>query len=49
MTLGITVYVVALPRMETLNFTKLGILEAYLFVLMLFSRTELSHIIADMQ
>ena len=46
MTLGITVYAVALPRMETLDFTKLGILEAYLFVLMFFSRTELSHIIA---
>jgi cobalt/nickel transport system permease protein len=46
MTLGITVYVVALPRMETLNFTKLGILEAYLFTLMLFSRIELSHLAA---
>jgi cobalt/nickel transport system permease protein len=46
MTLAITVYVVALPRMETLNFTKLGILEAYLFILMLFSRIELSHLAA---
>jgi cobalt/nickel transport system permease protein len=46
MTLAITVYVVALPRMETLNFTKLGILEAYIFALLLFSRIELSHIAA---
>lgn len=46
MTLAITVYVVALPRMETLNFTKLGILEAYLLILMLFSKIELSHLAA---
>jgi cobalt/nickel transport system permease protein len=46
MTLAITVYVVALPRMETLNFAKLGILEAYLFTLMLLSRIELSHLAA---
>ncbi len=46
MTLAITIYVVALPRMETLNFTKLGILEAYLFILMLFSKIELSHLAA---
>ncbi len=46
MTLFITVYVVALPRIETLNFAKLGILEAYLFTLMLFSRIELSHLAA---
>lgn len=44
MTLAITVYVVALPRMETLNFTKLGIMEAYLLILMLFSKIELSHL-----
>ena len=46
MTLAITVYVVALPRMETLNFAKLGILEAYLLALILFSRIELSHLAA---
>ncbi|MDL5503733.1 MAG: cobalt ECF transporter T component CbiQ, partial [Candidatus Methanoperedens sp.] len=46
MTLAITIYVVALPRMDTLNFTKLGILEAYLLLLMLFSRMELSHLAA---
>ena len=46
MTLAITVYAVSLPRMETLNFTKLGILEAYLFLLMFFSKIELSHLAA---
>src|SRR5659263_762550 len=46
MTLAITIYVVALARMEILNFTKLGILEAYLLILMLFSRIELSNHIA---
>ena len=46
MTLAVTVYAVALPRMETLNFTKLGILEAYLLILMLFSGIELSHLAA---
>ncbi|VVB54019.1 Energy-coupling factor transporter transmembrane protein EcfT [uncultured archaeon] len=46
MTLAITIYVVALPRMETLNFTKLGILEAYLLLLLLFSKIELSHLAA---
>ena len=46
MTLAITIYVVALPRMEILNFAKLGILEAYLLILMLFSKIELSHLIA---
>src|SRR5659263_762056 len=46
MTLAITIYVVSLPRMDTLNFTKLGILEAYLLLLMLFSKIELSHLAA---
>ncbi|MFZ3166989.1 MAG: cobalt ECF transporter T component CbiQ [Candidatus Methanoperedens sp.] len=46
MTLAITIYVVALPRMDPFNFTKLGILEAYLLLLMLFSRIELSHLAA---
>lgn len=45
-TIGITIYVVGLPRMETLNFIKLGILEAYFLTLMLFSKIELSHILA---
>lgn len=46
MTLAVTVYVVALPLMETLNFTKLAIMEAYLLALMLFSKTGLSHLAA---
>jgi len=46
LTLAITVYVVALSRMDTLNFTKFAILEAYLLILMLFSKLELSHIAA---
>jgi cobalt/nickel transport system permease protein len=46
LTLAITVYVVALPRMDTLNFTKLAILEAYLLFLMLVSKLEISHIAA---
>ncbi len=46
LTLAITVYVVALPRSDTLNFTKLAFLEAYLLILMLFSKLELSHIAA---
>ena len=46
LTLMITVYVVALSRMDTLNFTKLAILEAYLLILMLFSKIEISHIAA---
>jgi cobalt/nickel transport system permease protein len=45
-TLAITVYVVALSRIDTLNFTKLAILEAYLLILMLFSKLEISHIAA---
>lgn len=46
LTLAITVYAVALSRMDALNFTKLAILEAYLLILMLFSKLELSHIAA---
>jgi cobalt/nickel transport system permease protein len=46
LTLAITVYVVALSRMDTLNFTKLAILEAYLLILMLISKLEISHIAA---
>lgn len=46
LTLAITIYVVSLSRMDTLNFTKLAILEAYLLILMLFSKLELSHIAA---
>jgi len=46
LTLAITVYVVALARMDTLNFSKLAILEAYLLILMLISKLELSHISA---
>jgi cobalt/nickel transport system permease protein len=46
LTLAITVYVVALSRMDTLNFSKLAILEAYLLILMLFSKLEISHIAA---
>jgi len=46
LTLAITVYVVALSRTDTLNFSKLAILEAYLLILMLFSKLEISHIVA---
>ncbi len=46
LTLAITIYVVSLSRMDSLNFTKLAILEAYLLSLMLFSKLELSHIAA---
>ncbi|MCZ7401644.1 MAG: cobalt ECF transporter T component CbiQ [Candidatus Methanoperedens sp.] len=46
LTLAVTVYVVSLSRMDTLNFSKLAILEAYLLILMLFSKLEISHIAA---
>jgi len=46
LTLAITIYAVALARMDTLNFSKLAILEAYLLILMLFSKLEISHITA---
>ncbi len=46
MTLAITIYVVALPRMDALNFSKLTILEAYLLILMAISGIELPHLAA---
>jgi len=44
-TLAIIVYAVALPRMDIFNFIKLGALEAYLVVLMLFSKLEFSYLL----
>lgn len=46
MTLAVTVYAVALPRIDILNFQKLGIIEIYLLILMLFSGIELSSLAA---
>ncbi|MDD5474459.1 MAG: cobalt ECF transporter T component CbiQ [Candidatus Methanoperedens sp.] len=43
-TLAIIVYAVALPRMDALNFLKLGMLEVYIITLMLLARLELSYI-----
>ncbi len=43
-TLVIIIYAVALPRMDALNLSKLGLLEAYIFVLMLLARLEVSYI-----
>jgi cobalt/nickel transport system permease protein len=44
MTLAIVIYAVSLPRMDTLNFQKLALLEIYLVALLLFARLELSYI-----
>jgi cobalt/nickel transport system permease protein len=43
-TLAIIVYAVALPRMETLDFLKLGMLEVYIIALMLLANLELSYL-----
>ncbi len=43
-TLAIIVYAVALPRMDSINFVKLGVLEVYIITLMLLARLELSYI-----
>lgn len=43
-TLAIIVYAVALPRMDTLNFIKLGVLEVYIIVLMLLAQLEFQYI-----
>lgn len=40
MTLAIIVYAVALPRMDSLNLIKLGLLEVYLIILMIFARLD---------
>jgi len=44
MTLAIVVYAVSLPRMDSLNFQKLALLEIYLMALLLVARLELSYI-----
>ncbi len=44
MTLAIVIYAVSLPRMDSLNFQKLGLLEAYLIALLLLARLEFSYI-----
>ncbi|MCX9083675.1 MAG: cobalt ECF transporter T component CbiQ [Candidatus Methanoperedens sp.] len=45
-TLMITVYAVSLGRLDPLDLSKLAILEVYLLILMLFSKLEISHIVA---
>lgn len=42
--LAIIVYAVSLPRMDTLNFIKLGLLETYIIGLMLLARLEFSYV-----
>ncbi len=44
-TLAIIVYAVALPRVDTLNFIKLGLLEAYLIILLLLSALGLKYLV----
>lgn len=44
MTLAIIVYAVALPRMDTHNFMKLGALEVYIIVLLLLAKLDFSYI-----
>src|SRR3990170_8174857 len=45
MTLVILVYAVALPRMDALNFMKLGFIEIYLVILILLARLEIKYLI----
>lgn len=42
--LAIIVYAVALPRMETLDFLKIGVLEVYIIALMLLANLEFSYL-----
>lgn len=44
MTLAIIVYAVALPRMDSLDLIKLGLLEVYLIILMIFARLGYSYL-----
>ncbi len=44
MTLAIIVYAVALPRMDSLDLIKLGLLEVYLIILMMFARLDFSYL-----
>lgn len=44
-TLAIIIYAVALPRADVLNFLKLGFIEAYLLVLILFARIGFSYLV----
>lgn len=44
MTLAIIIYAVALPRMDTHNFAKLGVLEIYIIALMLLAKLEFSYL-----
>ncbi len=44
MTLAIIIYAVSLPRMDTLNFQKIGFIEAYLLAFVLIARLEFSYI-----
>ncbi len=42
--LAIIVYAVSMPRMDTINFLKLGFIEAYLMLLLLLARLKLSYL-----
>ncbi|MCX9015154.1 MAG: cobalt ECF transporter T component CbiQ [Candidatus Methanoperedens sp.] len=42
--LAIVVYAVSLPRMEPVNFLKLGLLEAYLIILLVLARLKFSYL-----
>src|SRR3972149_4188385 len=44
LTLAIIIYAVALPRMDALNFAKLGVLEIYIIALMLLAKLEFSYL-----
>ncbi len=44
MTLAIVIYAVALPRMDPLNFQKLGFIEIYLLMFLLLARLDFSYI-----
>lgn len=44
MTFAVIVYAVALPRMDTINFMKLGALEFYIIVLILLAKLEFSYL-----
>jgi len=43
-TLAIIIYAVSLPRMDTINFMKLGVLEVYIIALMLLAKLELYYL-----
>ena len=42
--LAIIIYAVSLPRMDSINFLKLGLIEAYLLILLLLARLKFSYL-----